>query len=187
MDVAHHQTVEGPHSTDDDSEQDSREQRKRPQARSLRQEHQKTPNSKENKVINGKDERKVQDRNDDDIVDSEDNEDDEEDDDDDLDQLLVKAQQSLKIKAMFVEKTNEPKFNFPKLETGLDTKTTYIKQHGTKAKVDMNTVVVVDKDTKGSKPTQQSTTLETCEVNMNAHKVHVSKKQKQEVRILLSN
>ncbi|KAI8347276.1 Fcf2 pre-rRNA processing-domain-containing protein [Mortierella sp. GBAus27b] len=181
MDVAHHQTVEGPHSTDDDSE-DSREQRKRPQARSLRQEHQKTSNNKVNKVTNGKDERKVQGRSEDDVVDSENNDDDYEDDDDDLDQLLVKAQQSLKIKAMFVEKSDEPKFNFPKLETGLDTKTTYIKQHGAKAKFDMNTVVVVDKDTKGSKPTQQPTTLETCEVNMNAHKVHVSKKQKQEER-----
>ncbi|KAG0204935.1 hypothetical protein BGX28_003277 [Mortierella sp. GBA30] len=105
-------------------------------------------------------------------------EDQEDEDDDDLDQLLVKAQASLKRKTM-MEERNEPKFNFPKLETGLDSKDVYIKQNGTRAKVDMNTVVVVEKGASGSRA---KSALETCEINMNAEKVHISKKQKKEER-----
>ncbi|KAF9432089.1 hypothetical protein BGZ76_011273 [Entomortierella beljakovae] len=110
-----------------------------------------------------------------------DDDDDEDDDEDDLNQLLAKAQASLKRKAMFEEKSEEPRFNFPKLETGLNTKNVYIKQHGTQAKVDVNAVAVVDK----SKPTPKSSkqaTLETCEVKMGEEKVHLSKKQKKEER-----
>lgn len=107
-------------------------------------------------------------------------EEEEEYDDEDLDDLLVKAQVSLKRKAMFEEKSDEPRFNFPKLVTGLDTSNTYIKQQGMTAKVDTNTVVVVEKNNAGSKASAQSA-LETCEINMNAQKVHISKKQKKEV------
>ncbi|KAF9180121.1 hypothetical protein BGZ51_006435 [Haplosporangium sp. Z 767] len=114
-----------------------------------------------------------------------DNQEEESDDDEDLDQLLVKAQASLKRKAMFEEKNEEVRFNFPKLKTGLDTNNVYIKQDGARAKVDMNTVVVVEKGVSGSNAVAKSdvkTALETCEVNMNAEKVHVSKKQKKEER-----
>jgi hypothetical protein len=105
-------------------------------------------------------------------------EEEEEDDDEDLDALLVKAQASLKRKAMFEDKTNEPMFNFPKLQTGLKDRNVYIKQENGRAKVAVDNVIVVDKSNKsGSKPA-----LETCEVNMNSEKVHVSKRQKQEVR-----
>ncbi|KAF9912661.1 hypothetical protein BX616_010268 [Lobosporangium transversale] len=104
-----------------------------------------------------------------------------EEEEEDLDQLLARAQESLKRKAMFEEKTEEQQFNFPKLETGLNTNNTYFKQDGAKVKVDKNTVVVVENGTAASKPKAQSA-LETCEINMNAHKVHVSKKQKQEER-----
>lgn len=110
---------------------------------------------------------------------SEDDSEEEEGDDDDenLDALLVKAQASLKRKAVFEEKSNEPMFNFPKLQTGLKDKNVYIKQENGRAKVAVDNVVVVDKTNKaGSKAA-----LETCEVNMNAEKVHVSKRQKQEV------
>ncbi|KAG0309653.1 hypothetical protein BGZ97_013011 [Linnemannia gamsii] len=103
-------------------------------------------------------------------------EEEEEDDDEDLDALLVKAQASLKRKAMFEDKTNEPMFNFPKLQTGLKDRNVYIKQENGRAKVAVDNVIVVDKSNKsGSKPA-----LETCEVNMNSEKVHVSKRQKQE-------
>ncbi|KAK5807758.1 Fcf2 pre-rRNA processing-domain-containing protein [Linnemannia elongata] len=111
---------------------------------------------------------------------SEDDSEEEEGDDDDenLDALLVKAQASLKRKAVFEEKSNEPMFNFPKLQTGLKDKNVYIKQENGRAKVAVDNVVVVDKTNKaGSKAA-----LETCEVNMNAEKVHVSKRQKQEER-----
>lgn len=101
----------------------------------------------------------------------------EEDDEEDLDALLVKAQASLKRKAMFEEKINEPMFNFPKLQTGLKDRNVYIKQENGRAKVAVDNVIVVDKGIKaGNKPA-----LETCEVNMNSEKVHVSKRQKQEV------
>ncbi|CAO3567976.1 unnamed protein product [Mortierella alpina] len=98
-------------------------------------------------------------------------------DDEDLDELLVKAQASLKRKAMFEGKKDEPRFVFPKLETGLDSKDVYIKQDGARAKVDMSSVVVVDKGSSGSK---SKSALETCTINMNAEKVHISKKQKKE-------
>ncbi|KAF9951265.1 hypothetical protein BGZ72_007200 [Mortierella alpina] len=100
-------------------------------------------------------------------------------DEEDLDELLVKAQASLKRKAMFEERKDEPRFNFPKLETGLDSKDIYIKQDGGRAKVDMSSVVVVDKGNPGQK---SKSALETCEINMNAEKVHISKKQKKEER-----
>ncbi|KAG9319408.1 hypothetical protein KVV02_006115 [Mortierella alpina] len=100
-------------------------------------------------------------------------------DEEDLEELLIKAQASLKRKAMFEEKKEEPRFNFPKLETGLDGKDIYIKQDGVRAKVDMSSVVVVDKGSPGSK---SKSALETCEINMNAEKVHISKKQKKEER-----
>ncbi|KAF9084998.1 hypothetical protein BGX29_007261 [Mortierella sp. GBA35] len=103
----------------------------------------------------------------------------EDDDDEDLDALLVKAQASLKRKAMFDEKDTEPKFNFPKLQTGLKDKSMYIKQENGRAKVDVATVIVVDK---GNKSAANKSALETCEVNMNSDKVHVSKRQKQEER-----
>ncbi|KAF9539006.1 hypothetical protein EC957_005948 [Mortierella hygrophila] len=105
----------------------------------------------------------------------------EEDDDDnyeDLDALLVKAQASLKRKAIFEEKSSEPMFNFPKLQTGLKDKNVYIKQENGRAKVAVDNVVVVDKGSKAG----NKAALETCEVNMNAEKVHVSKRQKQEER-----
>ncbi|KAF9140478.1 hypothetical protein BGX30_006449 [Mortierella sp. GBA39] len=105
----------------------------------------------------------------------------EEDDDDnyeDLDALLVKAQASLKRKAIFEDKSNEPMFNFPKLQTGLKDKNVYIKQENGRAKVAVDNVVVVDKSSKAG----NKAALETCEVNMNAEKVHVSKRQKQEER-----
>ncbi|KAF9280173.1 hypothetical protein BGZ68_007456, partial [Mortierella alpina] len=100
-------------------------------------------------------------------------------DSENLDELLIKAQASLKRKAMFDEKKDEPRFNFPKLETGLDSKDIYIKQDGVRAKVDMSSVVVVDK---GSRESKSQSALETCEINMNAEKVHISKKQKKEER-----
>ena len=101
-------------------------------------------------------------------------------DEEDLDELLVKAQASLKRKAMFEERKDEPRFNFPKLETGLDSKDIYIKQDGGRAKVDMSSVVVVDK---GNPRQKSKSALETCEINMNAENVHISKKQKKEVRV----
>jgi hypothetical protein len=187
-----HKTVEGPHSTDEESEQESREQEKRGKSRPFPKEIQ--VNSERRKKADGnKDKGRGSVQNEDEVLENRSdrkdmNEDmgaqDEDDNDEDLDQLLVKAQHSLKRKAMFKEQANEPRFNFPKLETGLDTKNVYIRQQGTKAKIDMNTVVVVEKGNTGPKQKQQSTTLETCEINMNAHKVHVSKKQKQEVRDL---
>ncbi|KAF9558864.1 hypothetical protein EC968_006859 [Mortierella alpina] len=100
-------------------------------------------------------------------------------DEEDLDELLIKAQASLKRKAMFEDKKDEPRFIFPKLETGLDNKDIYIKQDGVRAKVDMGSVVVVDKGSPGLK---SKSALETCEINMNAEKVHISKKQKKEER-----
>ncbi|KAF9918879.1 hypothetical protein FBU30_011239 [Linnemannia zychae] len=102
-------------------------------------------------------------------------EEDDDEDDEDLDALLVKAQASLKRKAMFEEKTDEPMFNFPKLNTGLKGEKLYIKQVNGRAKVAVDNVAVVDK---GNKPTKASA-LETCEINMNAEKVYVSKRQKQ--------
>ncbi|KAK3814902.1 MAG: Fcf2 pre-rRNA processing-domain-containing protein [Benniella sp.] len=182
--------MEGPHSTDEESEQESREQETSGKSRPFPKEI--PVNSKRRKKTDGnKDKSRGSVQNEDEVLgdrsDRKDmNEDmsaqDEDDNDEDLDQLLVKAQHSLKRKAMFKEQANEPRFNFPKLETGLDTKNVYIRQQGTKAKIDMNTVVVVEKGNTGPKQKQQSTTLETCEINMNAHKVHVSKKQKQEER-----
>ncbi|KAF9365287.1 hypothetical protein BGX34_010593 [Mortierella sp. NVP85] len=185
-----HKTVEGPHSTDEESEQESREQEKREKSGPFPKEIQ--VNSERRKKADGnKDKGRGSVQNEDEVLENRSdrkdmNEDmsaqDEDDNDEDLDQLLVKAQHSLKRKAMFKEQANEPRFNFPKLETGLDTKNVYIRQQGTKAKIDMNTVVVVEKGNTSPKQKQQSTTLETCEINMNAHKVHVSKKQKQEER-----
>ncbi|KAF9902820.1 hypothetical protein EC991_004517 [Linnemannia zychae] len=102
----------------------------------------------------------------------------EDEDDEDLDALLVKAQASLKRKAMFEEKEDEPMFNFPKLQTGLKDKNIYIKQENGRAKVAVDNVVVVDKGNKSG----NKSALETCEVNMNSNKVHVSKRQKQEER-----
>ncbi|KAG0280224.1 hypothetical protein BGZ96_001623 [Linnemannia gamsii] len=102
----------------------------------------------------------------------------EEDDDEDLDALLIKAQASLKRKAMFEEKIHEPMFNFPKLQTGLKDKNVYIKQENGRAKVAVDNVIVVDKGIKAG----NKSALETCEVNMNSEKVHVSKRQKQEER-----
>ncbi|KAF9147352.1 hypothetical protein BG015_011031 [Linnemannia schmuckeri] len=113
-----------------------------------------------------------------DSAESKDESEEEEDDDEDLDALLVKAQASLKRKAMFEENSNEPMFNFPKLQTGLKDKNVYIKQENGRAKVTVDNVVVVDK---GNKAGNRSA-LETCEVNMNAEKVHISKRQKQEER-----
>ncbi|KAF8947511.1 hypothetical protein BGZ47_008891 [Haplosporangium gracile] len=105
-------------------------------------------------------------------------EEEEDDDDEDLDALLVKAQASLKRKAMSEENSNEPMFNFPKLQTGLKDKNVYIKQENGRAKVAVDNVVVVDKGNKAG----NKSALETCEVNMNAEKVHISKRQKQEER-----
>ncbi|KAG0359997.1 Fcf2 pre-rRNA processing-domain-containing protein [Gamsiella multidivaricata] len=102
--------------------------------------------------------------------------------DEDLDQLLVKAQESFKRKAMLGGGKEEPRFSFPRLETGLDTKNVYIKQDGTRAKVDMSTIIVVEKGAAGSNPSGGQATLETCEVNMNAHNIHISKKQRKEDR-----
>ncbi|KAG0311695.1 hypothetical protein BGZ99_009981 [Dissophora globulifera] len=101
------------------------------------------------------------------------------DDEEDLDELLLKAQQSLKRKAMFEREERsekEPRFSFPKLQSGLDPKDVYLTQNGNRVKVDPNTVVVVDKA--GSADNKSA--LETCKVNLNAHEVHVSKKQKKE-------
>lgn len=112
-----------------------------------------------------------------DSAESEDESEEENDDDEDLNVLLVKAQASLKRKAMFEEKSNEPMFNFPKLQTGLKDKNVYIKQENGRAKVAVDNVVVVDKGNKAG----NKAALEICEVNMNAEKVHVSKRQKQEV------
>ncbi|KAG0294138.1 hypothetical protein BGZ98_001883 [Dissophora globulifera] len=106
-------------------------------------------------------------------------EDDDDDDEEDLDELLLKAQQSLKRKAMFEREERsekEPRFSFPKLQSGLDPKDVYLTQDGNRVKVDPNTVVVVDKA--GSADNKSA--LETCKVNLNAHEVHVSKKQKKE-------
>ncbi|KAF9120771.1 hypothetical protein BGW39_011110 [Mortierella sp. 14UC] len=108
----------------------------------------------------------------------EEEEEEEEEDDEDLDALLIKAQASLKRKAMFEEKKDEPMFNFPKLQTGLKDKNVYIKQENGRAKVAVDNVVVVDKGNKSG----NRAALETCEVNMNSEKVHVSKRQKQEER-----
>jgi hypothetical protein len=107
--------------------------------------------------------------------------DDDSEDDQDLDELLFKAQVSLKRKAVSsADKKKEPLYNFPKLETGLDTNNLYIKQDNKRAKVDVNTVVVVEKGTKNPKPSS-GPALETCEISMNAEQVHVSKKQRKEV------
>ncbi|KAG0272501.1 hypothetical protein BGZ95_011747 [Linnemannia exigua] len=105
-------------------------------------------------------------------------EEEEEEADEDLDALLVKAQASLKRKAMFEEKKDEPMFSFPKLQTGLKNNNVYIKQENGRAKVAVDNVVVVDKGIKSG----NKSALETCEVNMNSEKVHVSKRQKQEER-----
>ncbi|KAG0085118.1 hypothetical protein BGZ92_009246 [Podila epicladia] len=117
-----------------------------------------------------------------------------EDEEEDLSQLLVKAQESLKRKAMFAEaesEESEPRFNFPKLQNKLDTDNVYIQQEGNRVKVNLGTVVVIDKNGGSKVPggggiiaarkAKSGGALETCEVNMNAEKVHVSKKQKQEV------
>jgi len=105
----------------------------------------------------------------------------EDDDDEDLDELLLKAHASLKRKASGGDdKNKEPLYNFPKLETGLDTNNLYIKQDNKRAKVDMSTVVVVEKGASKAR-SGAAPALETCEVSMNAEKVHVSKKQKKEV------
>ncbi|KAK3820799.1 MAG: Fcf2 pre-rRNA processing-domain-containing protein [Linnemannia gamsii] len=69
-------------------------------------------------------------------------------------------------------------FSFPKLQTGLKDKNVYIKQENGRAKVAVDNVVVVDKGNKSG----NKSALETCEVNMNSEKVHVSKRQKQEER-----
>ncbi|KAF9327468.1 hypothetical protein BG006_009232 [Podila minutissima] len=121
-------------------------------------------------------------------------EDEDEDEEEDLSQLLVKAQESLKRKAMFAEaesEESEPRFNFPKLQNKLDTDNVYIQQEGNRVKVNLGTVVVIDKNGGSKVPggggiiaarkAKSGGALETCEVNMNAEKVHVSKKQKQEV------
>ncbi|KAG0051413.1 hypothetical protein BGZ83_003799 [Gryganskiella cystojenkinii] len=114
---------------------------------------------------------------------AEESDEDEDEDDQDLDELLLKAQVSLKRKASSgggVDK-KEPLYNFPKLEAGLDTDNLYIKQDNKRAKVDLNTVVVVEKGTsKSSSKSKTKPALETCEVNMSAEKVHISKKQKRE-------
>ncbi|KAF8927936.1 hypothetical protein BGZ58_010004 [Dissophora ornata] len=116
----------------------------------------------------------------DDVEDKRGGTDEEEDDDhEDLELLLVKAQQSLKRKALHEEKKEEPRFSFPKLETGLNTKDVYIKQESARAKVDVNAVVVVEK---GATGLSSRSALETCEVNMNAQKVHTSKRQRKEER-----
>ncbi|KAG0347761.1 hypothetical protein BG004_007017 [Podila humilis] len=126
-----------------------------------------------------------------DSEDDKDSDEEEDEEEEDLSQLLVKAQESLKRKAMFVEaeSENEPRFNFPKLQNKLDTDNVYIQQDGFRAKVNLSTVVVVDNNGKNKIPggiiaerkAKSGGALETCEVNMNAEKVHVSKKQKQEV------
>ncbi|GJJ71814.1 hypothetical protein EMPS_04171 [Entomortierella parvispora] len=104
----------------------------------------------------------------------------EDDEDEDLDELLLKAQASLKRKASGSDnKKKEPLYNFPKLETGLDTSKLYIKQDNKRAKVDMSTVVVVDKGVSKTK-SGAAPTLETCEVSKNIEKAHISKKQKKE-------
>ncbi|KAF9306745.1 hypothetical protein BGZ74_003922 [Mortierella antarctica] len=118
----------------------------------------------------------------------------EDEEEEDLSQLLVKAQESLKRKAMFAEaesEESEPRFNFPKLQNKLDTDNVYIQQEGNRVKVNLGTVVVIDKNGGSKVPggggiiaarkAKSGGALETCEVNMNAEKVHISKKQKQEV------
>lgn len=115
-----------------------------------------------------------------------------EDEEEDLSQLLVKAQASLKRKAMFEQSEkseDEPRFNFPKLQNKLDSDNVYLQQDGNRVKVNLGTVVVVDKNSASKVPggiiaarkSKSGGPLETCQVNMNAEKVHVSKKQKQEV------
>ncbi|KAG0030015.1 hypothetical protein BGZ82_007609 [Podila clonocystis] len=125
---------------------------------------------------------------------SEDEDEDDDDEEEDLSQLLVKAQESLKRKALFTEaesEESEPRFNFPKLQNKLDADNVYIQQEGNRVKVNLGTVVVIDKNGGSKVPggggiiasrkAKSGGALETCEVNMNAEKVHVSKKQKQEV------
>lgn len=118
---------------------------------------------------------------------------DEDEEEEDLSHLLVKAQASLKRKAMFEQSEkseDEPRFNFPKLQTKLDSDNVYLQQEGNRVKVNLGTVVVVDKNSASKVPggiiaarkAKSGGPLETCQVNMNAEKVHVSKKQKQEER-----
>ncbi|KAG0270654.1 hypothetical protein DFQ27_000004 [Actinomortierella ambigua] len=122
---------------------------------------------------------------------SEDEGDDE--DEDELTQLLLKAQQSLKGKkktspsSEATEGKEEPMFNFPKLQSQMDAKT-YLKQENGRVKIAAETVAVVDRG-EGSKSKKSQTNkdgssgaLETVERNMNAHKVHVSHKEKKEAR-----
>ncbi|KAG0034485.1 hypothetical protein BGZ81_004517 [Podila clonocystis] len=126
---------------------------------------------------------------------SEDEGEDDDEEEEDLSQLLIKAQESLKRKAMFAEaesEESEPRFNFPKLQNKLDADNVYIQQEGNRVKVNLGTVVVIDKNGGSKVPggggiiasrkAKSGGALETCEVNMNAEKVHVSKKQKQEER-----
>ncbi|KAF9384712.1 hypothetical protein BGX21_001242 [Mortierella sp. AD011] len=153
----HGHQLEGAHSTDDESEKDSENMDEAEE--SSDEEH------GNDKVTEGEKEEGGGKSDD--------------DDDDYLDRLIIKAQESLKRKAMFEEKPDEPRFSFPKLETGLDTNSTYIMQQGTRAKIDVNNVIVVEKGNTGSKSNIQSA-LEACEINMNAQKVHISKKQKKE-------
>ncbi|KAF9428757.1 hypothetical protein BGZ94_001169 [Podila epigama] len=118
----------------------------------------------------------------------EEEEDENEDDDEDLSHLLIKARESLKQKAMFDNSREEPRFSFPKLQNKLEADKVYLQKEGGKVKINQGTVVVVDKNqTKvaggvvAAKKAKSGGPLETCEVNMNAEKVHISKKQKQEV------
>ncbi|KAG0232448.1 hypothetical protein BGW42_008166 [Actinomortierella wolfii] len=122
---------------------------------------------------------------DDDEDEEEENEEEEEDDEDDLNELLLKAQESLKgkKKQSSSEEANgkkEPMFNFPKLQSQMDTKP-YLKQENGRVKIAAETVVVVDKNEKKIK-SKSDGALETAEINMNAHKVHITHKEKKEAR-----
>ncbi|KAF9568354.1 hypothetical protein BGW38_008830 [Lunasporangiospora selenospora] len=98
-----------------------------------------------------------------------------------MNNLLLKARDSLKMKAKFAEMEKSPSYNFPKLQTKLDMQNVYIKQESGKARMGTNNVVVVDKG--AAKPaSKEKSVLETCEVNMNADKVHINKKQQREER-----
>ncbi|KAF9971558.1 hypothetical protein BGZ73_005493 [Actinomortierella ambigua] len=123
----------------------------------------------------------------------EDEDDDDENDEDDLNQLLLKAQQSLKGKKKAQPSSgagdgkDEPMFNFPKLQSQMEAKT-YLKHENGRVKIAADTVAVVDRgEASKSKKSQtnkdgSSVALETVERHMNVPKVHVSHKEKKEAR-----